>query len=68
VQHNFISGPEQRGDFKSGFLKRASVLKGKQVMILDKSDLKEKICSLSIDRIKEILNGLRGVIEIRSTD
>lgn len=49
-------------------LPKASVVNVTQVMTLDKADLKEKIGSLSPDRIKEILNGLHLVTEIRSPD
>jgi mRNA interferase MazF len=47
-------------------LPKASVVNVTQVMTLDKSDLKEKIGSVSHDRIKEILNGLRLVTEPRA--
>jgi mRNA interferase MazF len=46
-------------------LQRASVVNVTQVMTLDKSDLTEKIGALSADRIKDILNGLRLVTEVR---
>jgi mRNA interferase MazF len=46
-------------------LPKASVVNVTQVMTLDKSDLKEKIGSLSPDRVKEIVNGLRLVTEVR---
>ncbi len=47
-------------------LPRASVVNVTQMMTLDKSDLKEKIGRVSAKRIREILEGLRLVMEPRA--
>jgi mRNA interferase MazF len=48
-----------------GNLKKDSVVNISQVITVDKSDLVEKIGSLSSGRIKEIIEGIRLLIEPR---
>lgn len=46
-------------------LPRPSVVNVSQVVTVDKSDLREKIGTLSLQRVREIVSGLRLVLEPR---